>query len=258
MYNKVKEEIHRIKLAKKEISKRINNAPEGTLRCAICRGSFQYYMGKHYLTSKERNVAVKLAEKEYCSKLLKLLDKYLSALEVVEEFWDKEYLQNLYRELHPARKVLVEPIYSPVENIVEEFENINYVGRGFDEKDKTSFYTIKGERVRSKSEKIIADELYRHGISYKYELPIELESWNKKVTIYPDFTAINKRTGKKRIIEHLGMMDKMGYIDETLYKLETYEKNDMLIGRDVILLHETSNSPINTKIIEKYIKEYFD
>ena len=70
-----------------------------------------------------------------------------------------------------------------------------YQGKGFGEEDNTEYYTYKGERVRSKSEMIIANELFRNNIPYKYELPIELENWNKKVTIYPDFTVLNKRTG---------------------------------------------------------------
>ena len=125
---------------------------------------------------------------------------------MLEDFIENERLQNIYRELHPARKVIVTPLFRPVEDIIKEFEQLSYEGKGFD------------ERVRSKSEKIIADELYRHGIPYKYEFPIELQGWNNKLTIYPDFTALNKRTGKKWIIEHLGMMDKNSYFESTIQK----------------------------------------
>ena len=52
------------------------------------------------------------------------------------------------------------------------------------------------------------------------------------------------------------MMDKNTYFESTMQKLDTYEKNDILLGRDLILLHETSSSPLNTKTLEKYIKEY--
>ena len=53
----------------------------------------------------------------------------------------------------------------------------------------TEYYTIKGERVRSKSEKIIADELYRYQIPYKYEFPLTLATHNRNIQLYPDFTA---------------------------------------------------------------------
>lgn len=129
-------------------------------------------------------------------------------------------------------------------------------GKSFLEDDKTEFYTIKGERVRSKSEKIIADELYRNGIPYKYEMPMELEGWKKKVLIYPDFTVLNKRTGKKWIIEHLGMMDKPAYYENAMQKVSTYEKNGILLGDRLIVLHETSGTPLNTVVLKKYIEKY--
>lgn len=256
MLKKIRGELRYLKVARAEMRKKIIDAPDGKLRCAVCRGNFQYYIGKRYLKSEERKLAIQLAEKEYFEKVDKQLAKYEKALEVIEDFIENELLQNIYRGLHPARKALVHPVYRPIEQIVEEFEKITYEGKVFDEADKTAYYTIKGERVRSKSEKIIADELYRNGIPYKYELPLELQGWNKKITIYPDFTVLNKRTGKKWIIEHLGMMDNRGYFESAIQKLDTYEKNDILLGRDLILFHETSVSPLNTKTLEKYISEY--
>lgn len=230
MLKEIKEELNYLQKVRTIIAKRIENAPEGKLRCAICKGYFQYYIGDRYLKSKDKKIAIKIAE--------------------------NERLQNVYRELHPARKVLVEPLYRPIEEIVVEFEQLTYTGKEFLEIDKTVYYTAKGERVRSKSEKIIADELYRHRIPYKYESPMELQVGNRRITIYPDFTVLNKKTGKKWIIEHLGMMDKSSYFESAMHKLDTYEKNNILIGRDLILLHETSMSPLDIKVLEKYIIEY--
>ena len=256
MLNKIKDELNYLNEAKNIVAKRIKNAPEGKLRCAVNKGYFQYYIGTRYLKSNEKKIAMKIAEKEYCLKISKFINRYEHALKIVLDFMENEYLQNIYRELHPARKALVEPLYRPVEEIVEEFEQRTYTGKGFAEDDKTAYYTIKGERVRSKSEKIIADELHRHLIPYKYEFPIELQARGKQITIYPDFTVLNKKTGKRWIIEHLGMMDRSNYFESTMQKLDTYEKNDILLGRDLIILHETSMSPLDTKVLEKYINEY--
>lgn len=46
--------------------------------------------------------------------------------------------------------------------------------------------TDRGERVRSKTEKIMADYFYRKGIEYKYEQPIYLKGLG---TVYPDFSG---------------------------------------------------------------------
>ena len=77
-----------------------------------------------------------------------------------------------------------------------------------------------------------------------------------RIVIYPDFTVLNKRTGKRWIIEHLGMMDKSSYYESAIRKIDTYEKNNMLLGRDVLIFHESSASPLNTNVIKEYIEHY--
>ena len=165
-------------------------------------------------------------------------------------------MENVYRKLHIARKQLVIPMAKPIEQQIEEFENIAYEPKLFSEKDQKEYYTAKGERVRSKSEKIIADEFYRYGIPYKYEYPIILKERNKQVIFYPDFTVMNKRTGKRWILEHLGMMDDAGYSENAMKKLDLYEKNGFLLGKNLLLTHETTNFPLNTNTLKKYIEEY--
>ena len=35
-----------------------------------------------------------------------------------------------------------------------------------------------------------------------------------------------------------------------------FEMNQLLIGRDVLLLHESSSAPLNTRVLDCYIQEY--
>ena len=51
---------------------------------------------------------------------------------------------------------------------MKEWKEKGYNKKGFRE-DAPIILTEKGERVRSKSEKILADYFYRKGIEYKYE-----------------------------------------------------------------------------------------
>ena len=67
---------------------------------------------------------------------------------------------------------------------------------------------------------------------------------------------MNVTTGEVKYVEHLGMMDNPLYLKNTLSKLDIYEKNNILIGRDVILLHESSYRPLNTRAIADYINEF--
>jgi len=253
---KITQELVRLDELEKKTAKIIKNAPDEHLRCVNSKGYYQYYAGGKYLGKDKRNYTKQIAQREYCEKLQKEIKEYKKVLQKTKDLYQKNSLENIYRELYPGRKQLVEPLVRPTEDIIEEFENSEYEGKTFDRENTTEFYTMKEERVRSKSEKIIADELYRYGIPYKYEMPLELDNWNKKVIIYPDFTTLNCRTGKKWIIEHFGMMDKPSYYESTMYKLDTYEKNNFLLGESLILFHETSTSPLNVNVVRKYIELY--
>lgn len=67
----------------------------------------------------------------------------------------------------------------------------------------------------------------------------------------------NRRTGKIYIYEHLGRMDDANYVENNMYKLNLYEKNGYLIGKNLIITRETSKEPLNTAIVESYIQEFF-
>lgn len=68
-----------------------------------------------------------------------------------------------------------------------------YTGKQFREGEPV-ILTNRGERVRSKSEKIIADCFFRKGIPYKYECPLYLKGLG---IIYPDFTILSKKQDRK-------------------------------------------------------------
>ena len=256
MLSIIEKEIQSLKEIQKCSRKVIEEAPEGNLRCAINKGCYQYYCGKKYLGNEKKEYIKQIAQKEYCLKLNRQIERYLQKLRELQELYENNSLEEIYRTLHPARKCLIKPFIKPREEIVEEFENKKYQGKSFAEDDITAYFTMKGERVRSKSEKIIADELFRYDVPYKYEMPIELRDRKRKIKIYPDFTALNRRTGKLWLIEHLGMMDRLSYSENAMHKLDIYEKNDLLIGENLILLHETSGDPLSTIVLRKYIEKY--
>lgn len=69
--------------------------------------------------------------------------------------------------------------------------------------------TARGELVRSKSEVIIADLLDGLGLPYSYEHPCTGPDGTVR---YPDFTIDDAETGRRVLIEHLGMMDRPDYV----------------------------------------------
>lgn len=235
----------------------------GKLRIAHRRGDVIYYHrtakspsepgypGK-YIKKKDVQLAHQLAQYEYEQKLKKEIEHQYFLIQKMTEKYDSDILRNLYEALHPDRKALIKPYIEPDELFVKHWEEISYEGKGFSDND-IELYTERGERVRSKSEKIIADKLYAEGIPYKYEMPLQLKGYG---TVYPDFVVLNVRKRKEYYWEHLGMMDQPEYTAAALQKLEQYQKNDIFPGEKLILTHETKTRPLNTKILEMCIEKY--
>jgi hypothetical protein len=74
--------------------------------------------------------------------------------------------------------------------------------------------------------------------------------------VYPDFTVLNVRTRKEYYWEHLGMMDQAEYCKKALSRIEVYEKNGLMPGKELLLTHETKDHPIQTGIVVNMIKHF--
>lgn len=164
-----------------------------------------------------------------------------------------EEMKKMYDSLHPDRKKLINPIEDTWENNLQKWFAAPYQGKEFQE-GAPMILTENGERVRSKSEKILADYFYRQNILYKYEKPLYLKGYG---TVYPDFTFLSSKTGKMRYIgKHEGMMDKQEYARNAVRKIELYQKNGIYPGERLILTFETEQSMLNQNILEKLVEKY--
>ena len=85
--------------------------------------------------------------------------------------------------------------------------------------DRHQYLTNNGEWVRSKSEKILADEFHRRGIYYEYEAQLD-----ERIYALPDF-ILTDYGGV--IIEHLGLLDKPDYRANWEKKKQRYDKNGL-------------------------------
>ena len=184
--------------------------------------------------------------------MLKEIDLQLKKLEKYIKNYDEDALLKDYDQISDDRKALITTRELSDEEYAENWLKEAYQSKGFAMND-LEIYTEKDERVRSKSEKILADKFYMKGIPYKYECPIILKGFG---TIYPDFTVLNKRTRKIYYWEHLGMMDDPVYAERAIQKIETYERNGIYQGKQLILTYEMKNRPLNIKIAEKLMEEF--
>ena len=261
---RIKDEIQKLELIERSIAMECKTGfemsmdaqtPQLKLSCRKVRGYYHYYIDSQYVSKVSEITRIKeLAIAEYHKALLPLLEKQIKRLKILLK--SEEQLAEVYTKMNEGKRILFDPDIASVSKLVEEFEKETYEGLPFDDNDHTEYFTNRGERVRSKSEKIIADELDRRQVPYRYEKPLVLLVEGRQREFYPDFTTLNISTGKIIYLEHLGMMDNSYYCNNTLSKLDVYEQNGLLIGRDVLLLHESSRRPLNTRIISDYISEF--
>lgn len=155
-------------------------------------------------------------------------------------------------KLHTQRQLLVTPVEPIWEKELARWYDSEYHGKEFYE-GTAEIVTEKGERVRSKSEKILADYFYRNNILYQYEKPLYLKGYG---TVYPDFTFLSKKTRKEIYWEHEGMMDKPEYAKSAVKKIESYQRNGIHLGERLILTFETELTVLNSQIVEELVEKY--
>lgn len=262
---KIEYELLEIEQLINELQVCLNESIEGTLRVTHNHGSVQFYHNKkkgdtkgEYIKKKDENIAVRLAQQDYDRKFIQYLMNKRTMLKnllgSIKEISDKKIDDmNIYNGLSVDRKKLVDSHIIDDITYKEEWIKDKYLGKGFTENDP-EIITEKGERVRSKSEKLIADKLYMMDIPYRYECPITLYGIGK---IYPDFTILKVESRKEVILEHFGMMDNPDYSDKAIKKINMLEKNGYNMGDNLLCTFETSKTPINMKNVENMFMNCF-
>lgn len=238
---------------------------DGTVQITTGRGRPQYYHSfkdpegkkqlKYLSTKKDLDEIKALAQYSYSCEFLKIAQEQLQAVRAALKNIDEESLANVFGKLHPARKKLINPFVMDDDEYIKRWESVEIPPSYFDP-DLPEYYAERGERVRSKSEKIIADKYYMMGIPYRYEQPLILLDKGKRVKVRPDFTVLNMRTRTQRFHEHLGRMDDPKYINKNIYKLRLYEKNGIYVGDQLILTYESKDRPLDMNHLEMLIRRY--
>ena len=208
---------------------------------------------RRYLRTDEMELIQKLAQKGYDAKLLKEAEKQYATLTSFLSQYDPKALAKVFESLSPERKALIKAEELDDEEFVKQWEAVTYPPAEFEESDP-EFYTIREERVRSKTEKIIADTMLVKKIPYRFEPPLIIVKGKKPWR--PDFLVLNKRTRREYIWEHLGKMDDEDYCRRNIRKLEKYQQQGLFIGDRLLITMETSTNQLPTKIIDLMIEKY--
>ncbi|MBQ5441185.1 MAG: hypothetical protein IIU36_02865 [Firmicutes bacterium] len=254
------ERAEKLKKIAKKCSDYVKTAPEGVLHAYIDRGHPRYHLrasrkgGRNrYLGKKDIKFTASLAQRDYCAQVLKVAQEELKRIEALIAARAELLAEDCFETLSAARKVLVKPVTMTNEEYAIYWQSEKYVGKPFRPDDTSEFYSIKGERMRSKSEVIIANILYALGIPYKYEHPLELADGT---VIYPDFTILNVRTREVFILEHLGKMGDQKYASDNITRLNMLIMNGFFIGVNLLISMESDEHPLDTKALQTMIEHF--
>lgn len=215
-----------------------------------------------YIRKNQIELAERLAQKSYHQAVLKECQRMLEELEkasptegyIGTNVWMEERLRAIYDNLSDQRKQLVVPVLPPNDEFVANWLAQEYEPLGFDPDDESEYYTIKGERVRSRAEMIVGDLLYRLRLPYLYEPPLRLQ--NREVR--PDFLILHPKTHEVFVFEHFGLMDSASYADRNVGKIMDYLSAGWSPKHNLIMYFETRKHPFRIKQIEQLIREYLD
>lgn len=251
-----------------QVQNRINqfliNAPKGTLKIQTKNNRPYYYwqyqgedgrMQQQYLPKNQTTITEQLAQKRYYEKIKPMVKENLAALYHFEKYYHFHEITEAFDSLSSARKELVIPFRKTVKELVREWATEEYEPYQA-HPESLRFETENGEMVRSKSECIIANLLYkqRENLLYKYERPIDLSIYGKDYTIHPDFTVLNTHTGKITYWEHAGLMDDPKYGSDFVWKYNLYQANNIIPGKDVIFTCESQLNPLDIGLVKKMIE----
>lgn len=192
-----------------------------------------------------------LIEKYCAKKVLTVLRSMEKKKQVVYPLFLPERLQEVYEELYAVFGQLTPPRYVPNSQLMEQWEKGN--PEPAFRKEELIYRTQRGEMVRSKFEKLIADTLFSEKIPYQYERELDLSGKG----IYPDFTIVDPRNGRILYIEALGMMDDPNYVSGNLKKIRLYEKNSIFTGDRLILIFDSREAPFDSELFRLQLRRMF-
>ena len=240
-----------------EVKRKIDDLPDGRINIKHIKCGTYYYhsvkeAGENFLSDNEADMIDKLIQKSYLEKVLKSLQAEKSVLEKTIKHYPETIAEDIYDQLSEERKMIAKPIVPGDEEYARRWQEKPYVKKPISD-DIPVYTTMRGERVRSKSEIIIADRLLANGIPYKYECPLKVG----KEIIHPDFTILRMSDRKILYHEHCGRADDSGYAEDMVKRINDYSEEGIIQGDRLFLSFETSEQPLDVRVIDRLINSHF-
>lgn len=215
-----------------------------------------------YIPKKNQKFAAQLAEKQLHVNHLKSLLQEDNAI--------SQYLSLHDNALNQSASTMEQPANVPDRSAkdIAEFLNLlqgqqigpsgsNWATEPYEQSqerlESCKYQAANGLYVRSKSEVIIADQLFFRGIPYRYEMVLQI----RDTRYVPDFTIKDPDTGRIYYWENFGMMDQSAYRQKTLIKINDYISADIIPDFNFIMTFETQDHPLSAYCVSEKIRAFF-
>jgi hypothetical protein len=231
--------------------------PEGSLCLKKVKGnSYIYYQNKklsenRLLSPKKKedsDLIGKIRKKFFIKKSIYQLRENRKIAEVMlRNFnpFDPEVIRNQLGSVYKEVQIIEWKSFMELE--LEKWkENKN---ENFLHPEGLKHISAKGQRVRSKSETIIADLLDYKNIIYKYEEPLNLNGQN----FLPDFTILRSFDSRTVYWEHFGMIYDLEYRKNMEAKLLAYGNSGIIPWDNLIITFDSEEGSIDVSIISAVI-----
>lgn len=253
--NKLNARYKRLNNLSESIEKKLLILPEGKIRIQHRENSdYYYYVDKESndngmtVSASNASFVRDLAQRAYLQKVLRAANDEQKLIEQFLRRFPSPSVEEVYKTLPEPRRKLITPVILPDDEYIEQWLSQPYVPLGFEPGDPY-YETLNGERVRSKTETMIADRLRERHIPYKYECPLIIG--NK--TFYPDFTILRMSDRAELYYEHLGKMGDPDYARRNINKLNKYALNGIVQGDKLFTTMESADCPFDIRTLDKLI-----
>jgi len=248
----------------------LESSPEGNLNHQNNRGYHQFLHvfndnGKRVRDgiNRQDDLIRALARKEFNTKACDILSKNINAIKKAIDEQIKFDTNLILESMEDAYALLPEEYFFKGEKLIIpagiDDDLVEKIKRhedwwkrpykeymGFPERKERT--TSRGQKVRSLSELLIAESLYKYSIPFHYEEELVVDG----KTFAPDFT-FEGFDYKPFYLDYFGMMDDEKYAKRNFRKLDNYYDVGLIPGYNLIVVFNTKGI-MNAGVIESIIE----
>lgn len=240
----------------RSLEKQREKLADGSINIKKHRNKPRYYQHldkrNKYLRQNDTELIRELVQKDHIDKAIRAATHEAEVLKKDIIGYPKLTMEKVYEALPEERKEYASPIIPGDEEYAREWLAVPFKPKPF-KKGAPKYYTLKGERVRSKSEVIIADRLFAKGIPYKYECPL----WVENGFIHPDFTILKMSDRKVVYHEHCGKMTDPEYTKDIPERANKYARIGIFQGDRLFYTFESAECPLDIEALDAFIENNF-